>query len=267
MWYDSHSAAPCSAARAAASAARAVAMAEPQAAGQAGAASRPRVVGFVNRLSGGQMGARVFEAAQKAGLDVVYDLSDGGPRCVSPSGALMNASMPRRSHSAPRARRARSRPQRPTHSAQCRRLVTLRLAARARRVVNAGATTDASRKRCAPRSAGLDALLADPATAHGALLVCFGGDGTFNWVASTVLALRAEGSGAGASFAPHIVPCPLGTGNDLARSLGWGAKFPGFEALPHFVSDARAAPRGTEIDIWRLGFEKTARRAAQACVA
>lgn len=59
-------------------------MAEPQAAAAAGAAPRPRVVGFVNRLSGGQMGARVFEAAQKAGLDAVYDLSEGGPRCAGP---------------------------------------------------------------------------------------------------------------------------------------------------------------------------------------
>ena len=118
------------------------------------------------------------------------------------------------------------------------------------------------RKRCLPRSAGLDALLADPATAHGALLVCFGGDGTFNWVASTVLALRSEAGGAGATFAPCLVPCPLGTGNDLARSMGWGAKFPGFEALPRFVRDARAAPLGTEIDIWRLGFDQTARCAA-----
>ena len=97
--------------------------------------------------------------------------------------------------------------------------------------------------------------------------MCFGGDGTFNWVASTVLALRADGSGAAASFTPCLVPCPLGTGNDLARSMGWGAKFPGFEALPLFVRNARAAPRGTEIDIWRLGFDQTARRAARVCAA
>lgn len=100
-------------------------------------------------------------------------------------------------------------------------------------------------------------------------MLCFGGDGTFNWVASTVLAMRAEaaaadggGSGDGDAalrFAPDLVPCPLGTGNDLARSLGWGAKFPGFAALPRFVSDAAAAPRGTQIDLWRLDFQNTAR--------
>ena len=120
-------------------------------------------------------------------------------------------------------------------------------------------TTDAN---CPFRSAALESLVADPATARGALLVCFGGDGTFNWVASTVLAMRAEEGSAAAGFAPDIVPCPLGTGNDLARSMGWGAKFPGFDALPRFVCDARAAPHGTEIDFWRLGFSKSVRGGA-----
>ena len=89
------------------------------------------------------------------------------------------------------------------------------------------------------------------------MLICFGGDGTFNWVATAVLALNAEGFPA---FRPHLLPCPLGTGNDLARSLGWGAKFPGFDAVPRFVAAARAAPRGTQLDIWRLDFAQTARR-------
>ena len=42
---------------------------------------KPLVVGFVNRLSGGQLGAAVFAAVQKLGLDAVHDLSGGGPRC------------------------------------------------------------------------------------------------------------------------------------------------------------------------------------------
>ena len=44
---------------------------------------RPLVVGFVNRLSGGQLGAAVFAAVQNLGLDAVHDLSGGGPRCVT----------------------------------------------------------------------------------------------------------------------------------------------------------------------------------------
>ena len=45
-------------------------------------ASPPKrlVVGYVNAMSGGQMGARVFLAAKSSGLDALHDLSDGGPR-------------------------------------------------------------------------------------------------------------------------------------------------------------------------------------------
>jgi hypothetical protein len=54
-----------------------------------------RAVAFVNRLSGGQTGARVFAAAQKAGLDAVYDLSEGGPRCAH---AQLRRNAHRRAH-------------------------------------------------------------------------------------------------------------------------------------------------------------------------
>ena len=91
------------------------------------------------------------------------------------------------------------------------------------------------------------------------LCLCFGGDGTFNWVASNVLALRREGF---PRFRPDLVPCPLGTGNDLARSTGWGAHFPGFDRLPAFVAAARAAPRGTDIDLWNVSFRNAVRRRA-----
>jgi diacylglycerol kinase (ATP) len=91
-------------------------------------------------------------------------------------------------------------------------------------------------------------------------VLCFGGDGTFNWVASTVLALRADGF---PRFRPALVPCPLGTGNDLARALGWGATFPGFNAVPRFVSDAKAAPLGTEIDVWSVSFANSVRPPAR----
>jgi len=40
-------------------------------------------VGFVNRGSGGQLGARVFQAAQDSGLDEVHDLCADGPRCAA----------------------------------------------------------------------------------------------------------------------------------------------------------------------------------------
>ena len=137
-------------------------------------------VAFVNRLSGGQLGSKVFDACKACkALASVHDLSSGGPR-------------------------------------------------------------DA-----------LEALARDAATAAGCLLICFGGDGTFNWIASTVLAIRASSF---PRFKPDLVPVPLGTGNDLARVLGWGTTFPGFSAVPKVVGAAKAAPRAPQLDLFSLRF-------------
>jgi len=134
----------------------------------------------VNRLSGGQAGARVFAALSSSQmLQALADLSEGGP-------------LP---------------------------------------------------------------LLEELATAHAAgappaTVLVFGGDGTFNWAAATVLSLRARYP----AFRPNLVPCPLGTGNDLARVLGWGVSYPGEARLPAFVQAAAAAPRGPCLDVWRVRF-------------
>jgi diacylglycerol kinase family enzyme len=251
-------------------------------AGGAGAACVPEgapqrewlVCAFVNRLSGGQTGARVFAAAQQAGLDAVYDLSQGGPRCER-SARKRGSQAHSRDAAVPllRPRRGAARqcalaPACRTHAARARAARPAPPAPRAAQRHNhrMGLMRRAARPR--RRSGPLQALAAAPATARGALLLCFGGDGTFNWVASTVLALRSEGFDA---FRPDLVPCPLGTGNDLARSLGWGARFPGFRALPRFVAAARDAPRGTGIDVWRVAFANSVRvglaRSARAAAA
>lgn len=61
------------------------------------------------------------------------------------------------------------------------------------------------------------------------ILAC-GGDGTIGWIMNCIDELRAQGTRDGTN-AFHVYPpvaiLPLGTGNDLARTLGWGKTYDG----------------------------------------
>lgn len=75
-----------------------------------------------------------------------------------------------------------------------------------------------------------------------------GGDGTVNWILSTLNSLNMTHVPVG------IIP--LGTGNDTSIGLGWGAAFPGLRAVPKLLEYATLCPT-TAFDRWHAAITHT----------
>eukprot|EP00930_Biecheleria_cincta_P087905 TRINITY_DN77145_c0_g1_i1.p1 TRINITY_DN77145_c0_g1~~TRINITY_DN77145_c0_g1_i1.p1 ORF type:complete len:711 (+),score=87.05 TRINITY_DN77145_c0_g1_i1:156-2135(+) len=83
------------------------------------------------------------------------------------------------------------------------------------------------------------------------ILAC-GGDGTVTWILSTLDKKKDEFQGrTNGQWPPPVGIIPMGTGNDLARSLGWGAALTDQSELVDYVRRAIYA-QPVELDQWKL---------------
>ncbi|KAK3717363.1 hypothetical protein QZH41_011596, partial [Actinostola sp. cb2023] len=73
------------------------------------------------------------------------------------------------------------------------------------------------------------------------ILVC-GGDGSVGWVLAALDKVKLQNS-------PEIAILPLGTGNDLARVLGWGSGYAGEEDVSDILESILKA-KVTPLDRW-----------------
>jgi len=85
-----------------------------------------------------------------------------------------------------------------------------------------------------------------------AILAC-GGDGTVTWVLTELQKLHVNGR-LSIEDLPPVGIIPLGTGNDLARSLGWGPALTDNSQLCSYIRRAQMADE-KEVDQWKLTLE------------
>ncbi|XP_051561978.1 diacylglycerol kinase epsilon-like isoform X1 [Myxocyprinus asiaticus] len=79
------------------------------------------------------------------------------------------------------------------------------------------------------------------------VLVC-GGDGTVGWVLDAIDTMRLKGQD---QFIPLVTILPLGTGNDLSNSLGWGAGYAGEISVEQVLRNVLEA-EVVKMDRWKV---------------
>ncbi|XP_044155868.1 diacylglycerol kinase epsilon [Bufo gargarizans] len=79
------------------------------------------------------------------------------------------------------------------------------------------------------------------------VLVC-GGDGTVGWVLDAVDEMKIKGQ---ENVIPQVAVLPLGTGNDLANTLGWGAGYAGDVPVEQILRNVMEAD-SVKLDRWKV---------------
>ncbi|NP_001087580.1 diacylglycerol kinase epsilon S homeolog [Xenopus laevis] len=79
------------------------------------------------------------------------------------------------------------------------------------------------------------------------VLVC-GGDGTVGWVLDAVDEMKIKGL---EGCVPQVAVLPLGTGNDLANTLGWGAGYAGDVPVEQILRNIMDAD-SIKLDRWKV---------------
>ncbi|NXC12288.1 DGKE kinase, partial [Corythaeola cristata] len=79
------------------------------------------------------------------------------------------------------------------------------------------------------------------------VLVC-GGDGTVGWVLDAIDEMKIKGQ---ERYIPQVAILPLGTGNDLSNTLGWGAGYAGEVPVEQILRNVMEAD-GIKLDRWKV---------------
>ncbi|XP_014457301.1 diacylglycerol kinase epsilon isoform X2 [Alligator mississippiensis] len=79
------------------------------------------------------------------------------------------------------------------------------------------------------------------------VLVC-GGDGTVGWVLDAIDEMKIKGQ---ERYIPQVAILPLGTGNDLSNTLGWGAGYAGEIPVEQILRNVMEAD-GIKLDRWKV---------------